>query len=290
MFGTVWFIGSMSENGLISSAALGFELVLRSYGVRVEIKASSAELLRKAEQTARKALLERLEIIESREFDQSFAVYEDSSGTLYLQQNGERITSDTVEPRFFRFFDSILRITIGEHAKDWVFVHAGVVGWKGRAIVIPASSFRGKSTLVTELVRNGAEYYSDEYAILDSDGLVHSFPRDVTLRFFEGGFHEKMVAPEMLGGREGTRPIPIGMVLLTEFADGAAWDPQTLSHGQGIIEMIPHTIPRRSNTEFSLKVLNTAVSDAIILKSPRGEAADFAAEILTFFENYLNFG
>ncbi|HEX6123739.1 MAG TPA: hypothetical protein VFZ23_00050 [Pyrinomonadaceae bacterium] len=278
----------MSENGLISHTALGFEFILESYGVRVGIKASSRELLNKAEQTATKALLGKLEIIDFAEVDHSFSIFEDPAGTIFLDLNGERITNDSVEQRFFRFFDSFLRITIAEHARGRVFIHAGVVGWRDKAVVIPANSFRGKTTVVAELVRNGAEYYSDEYAILDSDGLVHAFPRDLTMRYFDGEVRERAVAPQSVGGKIGSKPIPIGMVLLTEYAENAVWNPQKLTVGQGIIEMIPHTIPRRFNTEFSLKVLNRAVSDAIILKSPRGEAADFAIEILNFFDNYLN--
>src|SRR5581483_1001800 len=43
-----------------------------------------------------------------------------------------------------------------------VFVHAGVVAWRGRALVIPGPSNSGKSTLVAALVAAGAAYYSDE--------------------------------------------------------------------------------------------------------------------------------
>jgi len=49
----------------------------------------------------------------------------------------------------------------------YVFVHAGVVAWRGRAIVLPGYSRAGKSTLVAELLKLGATYYSDEYAVLD---------------------------------------------------------------------------------------------------------------------------
>ena len=60
--------------------------------------------------------------------------------------------------------------------RERVFVHAGVVGWKGHAIVIPGRSRSGKTTLVAELVKAGAEYYSDEFAVLDAEGRVHPFP------------------------------------------------------------------------------------------------------------------
>src|SRR5262245_27593595 len=57
---------------------------------------------------------------------------------------------------------SSLHFAVAMQAQPWLFVHAGVVGWHGRAIVIPGRSMSGKSTLVSELVRAGADYYSDE--------------------------------------------------------------------------------------------------------------------------------
>ena len=37
---------------------------------------------------------------------------------------------------------------VAERAPDHLFVHAGVVGWEGLAIVMPGASFAGKTTLV----------------------------------------------------------------------------------------------------------------------------------------------
>ena len=59
--------------------------------------------------------------------------------------------------------------------------HAGVVGWRGRAIVIPGRSHAGKSTLVAELVRRGAVYYCDEFAVLHETGRVHPYRRTPVL-------------------------------------------------------------------------------------------------------------
>src|SRR5262249_38532870 len=54
---------------------------------------------------------------------------------------------------------------VANNAHNRVFVHAGVVGWQGRAILIPGKSYSGKSTLVAALLRCGATYYSDEFAV-----------------------------------------------------------------------------------------------------------------------------
>jgi len=279
----------MSERELICPDAFDSEFVFESYGVRVKVQASDPELFELAEKTARRALLNRVKVIDGSDPEHTFSIASDQDGKLFLFLNGSQLSYDTLRPRFFKFFDSMLRITIAEHAIGWVFVHAGAVGWKGKAIVLPANSFRGKTTLVAELVKNGAEYYSDEYAVIGGDGLVYPFPRDLSVRYMEqDSVREKNVPIESLGGRSGLKPIPIGLVLITEYDDNAVWDPKVLTPGQGIMEVIPHTIPRNFNTEFSLKVLNTAVSDAIILKSPRGDAATFALKLLSFFDNFSN--
>ena len=60
---------------------------------------------------------------------------------------------------------------------DIAVVHGGVVGHEGRAILLPGPTGAGKSTLVAELIRQGASYFSDEYALIDSAGRVHPYPR-----------------------------------------------------------------------------------------------------------------
>lgn len=261
------------------------KVVFESYGVRVKLEADDPDLLREAEQVAHKALIETTRLIENENFEQTFGFAADDDGNFYLFQNGAEIAVDTLRPRFFKFFNSMLRIAVAEHAPDRVFIHAGVVGWRGKAIVIPANSFRGKTTLVAELVKQGATYYSDEYAVLDEDGLVHAFPRELSVR--DEDYNERDVSIESLGGDIGSDPIPIGLVLLTEYREGSEWKPERLTPGQGMLEVIPHTIPRNYNAQFSLKVLNTAVRDAIILRMFRGEADVFAIKILSYFDSIL---
>ena len=276
----------MLENGSSFSHTPQLEFVLESYGVRVKIQASNERLLSDVEQVARRALVGRIKILKGSEADHTFGIFAEPDERLNLVLDGEYVSHDTLPHRLLKFFDSLLRITVAEYAKDLVFIHAGVVGWQGKAIVIPANSFCGKTTLVAELVKNGAVYYSDEYAILDAGGLVHAFPRDLSMRYFDGTTTERSVTVEELGGVVGSTPLPVGLVLLTEYAENAEWKPERLTRGQGMMEMIPHTIPRKNDPEFSLKVLNTAVSDAIIVKSFRGEASEFAIKLLSFFDSF----
>src|SRR4029453_11068539 len=57
---------------------------------------------------------------------------------------------------------SRLEFRVATNSLALIFVHAGVVEWRGRAIVLPGRSRSGKTTLVTALLRAGARYYSDE--------------------------------------------------------------------------------------------------------------------------------
>ena len=50
------------------------------------------------------------------------------------------------------------------------------------------------------------------------------------------------------------------------------------------MEIISHTIPIRYNPKFALNVLNKVSRRAIICKSQRGEAGEFADLLLDFFE------
>ena len=78
--------------------------------------------------------------------------------------------------------ESDMQRFVAEMAHRRVFVHAGVVGWQGKAIIIPGRTFTGKTTMVAELVRAGATYYSDEYAVFDLQGRVHPYARPLGMR------------------------------------------------------------------------------------------------------------
>jgi hypothetical protein len=161
------------------------------------------------------------------------------------------------------------------------------VGWKGKAVIFPARSFKGKTTLVAALCDQGAEYYSDEYAILDSKGTLFPFPRDLSLRNFHLPNDEVEVSPEFLGIKVGTVPLSVGAVIISKFEPDASWLPEIITVGTGIMETLPHTIPIRANAEMSLKILNLALKDAIFAKSYRGDVKRDAVAILAFLDKHL---
>ena len=56
------------------------------------------------------------------------------------------------------------------------------------------------------LLRAGATYYSDEYALLDESGRVHPFARKLSLRQPDGARPLRCTANE-LGAPTGTEPL-----------------------------------------------------------------------------------
>lgn len=274
----------MSSESTVPITRSNFNFCFVSYGVAVRLGSNDRNLLSEVVKVVSRSLIGQLTLIEAdeREFDYELEVCRDDDGNYFRVEFGKKTPGSPSRERCLDILRFLVRIRVAEYARNEVFVHAGVVGWKGKAIVIPASSFSGKTTLVAEFVKLGAVYYSDEYAVFDSEGYVHPFARDLSMRL-DGSVYQTDVPVEQLGASAGNERMPVGLILVTKYESDAKWEPELLSTGEGVIEMVPHTISIRRNTDFSLKVLNTAASRAIIARGKRNEANLFAAEILDSF-------
>ncbi|MEW6362066.1 MAG: hypothetical protein AB1477_08135 [Acidobacteriota bacterium] len=260
------------------------DFAFEAYGVRIHLSADNDELLEIGIRTAKKALVGRLKEIEcsGRDADHRFSVHRDSNRGYYFRDEGEPTTPTPDETDFCRLLNTMIRIQVAAKAKRYVFIHSGVVAVNGRAIVLPGDSYAGKTRLVAELIRRGAVYFSDEYAVLDEYGKVHPFERNLSMRP-DGGHIPYEVEPEDLGAVRGKIPVPAGMLVLTKFEPGSIWKPEQISLGQAILEMVPKAIGVRNNPAFYLTVLNRTFKSATILKSLRSEAAETAERILEAF-------
>jgi hypothetical protein len=176
-------------------------------------------------------------------------------------------------------FESDLQLYIAERARRRVFIHGGVVGWRGQAIMMPGRSFSGKTTLVAELVRAGATYYSDEYAVLDAHGRVHPFPKPLGMRY-DASARQTKLSVESLGGHKGSEPLPVAMVLISEYKAGARWRPRRVSAGQGALALLDNAVAARHRPESVLTALRQVVARASVVKSKRGEASELATLLL----------
>ena len=257
-----------------------------SYGVTVRIESNRTDLLKETEKTVRKALVGNIQLVENQETEHVIRVSRRNDGWFLVQDgDGEEAPLSKRRKDLMRYVNTLVRFKAAEFAVNHVFVHAGVVGWKGKAIVLPADSYQGKTTLTAELVRNGATYYSDDFAVFDRDVMVHPFARPLSVRYDHLKGIPTDVNVESLGGMAGTEPLPVGFILVTKYRENARWRPKYLTPGEGMIELITQTIPIRYAPEFSLKVLKKITSSATIAKSNRYDAKDFAKTLLEFIDN-----
>lgn len=257
-----------------------------SYGVNLRIAGTEHELVDWGEAIARKALMNDIRPPGTdAEFASVFQIDRDDEGRIKVEQDGRLEGLDHVPEYIAPYFNSLIRSTVAENAADRLFIHAGAVSWKGKGIVFPGTSFVGKSTLVAELLRHGAEYFSDDYAIFDTEGKLYPFPRILSMRADDETHSRYEVTAEELGAVTGEGPLDVRVVCFTEYSVGAVWRPEISSTGRGALDMVPFTFSFINRPEFSFAVLNRIAEGAIIVSSQRGSADNFVETFLEFVDN-----
>jgi hypothetical protein len=196
-----------------------------------------------------------------------------------LYADSTRIARDAALNRVLATLETDLHRYTAEATSDMTFLHAGVVGWQGSAIVFPGRSFSGKTTLVREMLRLGATYYSDEFAVVDSSGLVHPFARPLGIRE-DSSYAQTKYSAEELGATSGVKPLPMGMAVICKYEAGAQWQPAPLSQGQGALELLANSVAVRSQPDQTLRRLQKLVRHTVFIQGTRGEAHKAAASIL----------
>lgn len=249
-----------------------------AFGVRVQVRGDTPEVIERIPGL----LPPGWKPCERAGIQESFAILSAGEGTYRLLADGDGISPAEeissalpLEPALTRL-ECDVQSYVGLHAPGLIFVHAGVVGHAGKAIVIPGRSFTGKTTLALALVQAGAVYYSDEFAVLDEDGLVHPYPIPPSLRAPE---HGRML-PDLNDLRGDREPLPIGTVLLTRYQAGAGWQPERLSSARGTLGMFENTLAALDRSEEAMRVIGRGLDRAAVLAGARGEAHEVAQRLL----------
>ena len=210
-----------------------------------------------------------------------FALVRDENEALLRIECDEQSIAGPFDLRLaLGILDAELRMYIALNAPDHVFVHAGVVGVGERAIVLPGRSFAGKTTLVAALVQAGAEYWSDEYAVLDADGLAHPYPKPLSVRINATRVTEERPV-ESLGGRVGDRALPVALIAFTSYRPGVAFALRSCTAGEGAVKLLEHSVAARSRPEQVLAAVRRAATDAVVFEGDRGDAEQAASALLS---------
>ncbi len=269
---------------------LGWEagIAFRAYGTRVGVRVNQADILERLEplfppgwKPARSRVVDRLYSLRVGPNRPSSSSRIRWYNLLYA--NTQRISRTMDLDDLLQVLASDMRLFVAETSETRVFIHAGVVGWRGRAIVLPGKTFSGKSTLVAGLVKAGATYYSDEYAVFDSRGRVHAFP--LPPEILEGSGRSIAELIEELGVTPGGPPLPVGLVIVSEYKPGASWSPRTLSPGQAALALLANTASVRLEPQRALETLKRAVGRAPVLIGARGEVDEVLEKMLAELDN-----
>ncbi len=174
-------------------------------------------------------------------------------------------------------FEEDLKCFVAERSPRKVFLNAGVVGWRDRAILIPGGPRSGKSTLVRALVGCGATYFSDEYAVLEGN-LVQPFPSRLPNWSAPGTSLSYWL--DEFNSTRAPAPVPVGLVLFAPHQAGAVFKPRLLSRGKSLLGMFKHAVAAQRHPERVLKALETVTRRCNALEGVRGDAQAAATYLL----------
>jgi len=259
-------------------------VAFRAYGLTVGIRTNNPELIPEFERIipadAKRTDDPRVDILYSFLSAKPFGNQRRGLKRMNILYNSAALVGKSLdEQEIVRALDTSLNAWLSEFSRRDLFVHAGVVEWEGRAIIIPGRSHTGKTSLVAALVKRGARYYSDEFAVITNRGRVRPFRNPLSIRS-EGAARPTLIAAEDLGGVTGKASIPVGLVLMTRYRDGARWKPRQLSSGEAVLAMLDNTISARRRPKAALARLGMIAENAVALRGDRGEADETAKQII----------
>jgi hypothetical protein len=254
------------------------EIAFEAFGVPVVVSVTSAEDL----ELVHAFLPPGWRATDPSNAEKRFAVLSDGRGQYRYARDEELFNISLSRELALELLEAQMRAYIALHARSRIFVHAGVVAKDGRGLILPGVSFAGKTTLVAALVRAGALYYSDEFAVLDLDGNVHPYPKALSLR--GDGRTQVDHAVETLGGQAGDEGVRANLIVVTQYRPGADWQPERRSPGEGAIALMANTVAARERPPEVMQALSRAVDGAAVLEGDRGEADDVVPKLLEELE------
>ncbi len=203
---------------------------------------------------------------------------EQSGGRVRLLV-GERVVASAADPNFLvpEIVRAVDEAVIGR-LTGLRAVHAGAVGWAGRGLLLPGGTHAGKSSLVAELLRRGATYYSDEYALIDGEGRLHAYPRPLLLR--DGSPEQVAVTAEACGAATGKAPAAVGWILALAYRSESEWDVAAVPQSEGLLTLLRNTPHVLAESPELLGVFGRAVAGARCYRGFRPDTRVAADEIL----------
>lgn len=168
-------------------------------------------------------------------------------------------------------------------SREYVFVHAAACALDGKAVLLPGLSRAGKTTLAQALASRGLTFYSDEYAVLDPDGLLHPFARDLAVRAHPNQARGCRLCPRELGYETADQPAKVVLGCFLQYRSGGPLEVQQISAGEAVLSLFDNTLAARMVPRRSLRLFAQITKSMELYAGVRGEAdeaADWIAGLL----------
>lgn len=182
--------------------------------------------------------------------------------------------------------ESDLHHWLATYTRGFLFVHAGCVGWRDRAIVIPGRSYAGKTTLTRALVEAGATYYSDDYAVIDPEGMIWPFARRLYVRPITSDPPHRL-DPVISNWPIGRTPLRAALVAALRYDRELGWTVEEVTRGQGALLLLDNTVAARERPEDSLRMMANAMTGAIGITGTRDDAETSARRLLGMVDTLI---
>ena len=93
------------------------------------------------------------------------------------------------------------------------------------------------------------------------------------------------MTPEEFGSVAANKALPVAVVSVGSYRDGATWRPREMTPAQAALSLLENTVSARRRPEAALSALRVAVAGARVVRGDRGEAADVAQRLLALAES-----
>ncbi len=181
---------------------------------------------------------------------------------------------------------------------DLLYVHAAVVALEGRAIVLPARSQSGKSTLALALILKGAKLLSDELLAFDRKDLsCLCYPRALKIRDvcvpyfpdlagrFVGQGEARYLPFSALADDVVSDRAPVALIAVPRWSE--AGDPgfSPLPRRSALLELLSSTLNFGTHREESLDFLSSIIEHATSCRVIWRDPNEAATQILNALED-----
>lgn len=187
-------------------------------------------------------------------------------------------SGDTPPTRAWDQLEQSLTVFTAHRLARLVAVHAAVFAWDSKAVMVPASSGGGKSTLTVEASVAGASVLSDEYTLIDpTTGMVSGWHRPVRMKRKDGGVDRLHLA-------EVHEPVPVALIAAVRYVPGAPTTFSPITGAEAVGHILEHTLCAKYRPHDAFDAAVAVARDAVAVSGARGDASTAVVELRRLVE------